>query len=82
MLQAKIEAATFSDESILNITAYSDDAIEGLNDPTFADKRRWFEYLKIKVEVKDHKAKVSCMLTVEPREIDLQTSPDQDTPTR
>ncbi|HTP11567.1 MAG TPA: zinc ribbon domain-containing protein [Anaerolineae bacterium] len=39
-----------------------------------AEKRRWMEYLKIRVEVKEHKATASTMLKVEPRTIDLGTS--------
>ena len=73
-LQAEIEAATVTDESILNIATFSEDTIEGLNDPSFEEKHRWLEYLKIKVEVKDHKATTSTWLKVEPKTIDLQTS--------
>jgi len=73
-LQAEIEAATITDESILDIATFSGDAIDGLNNPTFDVKRRWLEYLKIKVEVKEHKATASTWLKVEARTIDLQTS--------
>lgn len=74
-LEVEIAAATISDESIVNFTAFSEDAIAGLNEPPdYATKRRWLDYLKVKVEVENKIATVSCMLPVESRTFDLRTA--------
>jgi hypothetical protein len=73
-LEAEIAAATITDESIANFTAFSEDAIAGLTNPDYATKRRWLDYLKVKVEVENKIATVSCMLPVESRCFDLRTA--------
>ena len=73
-LEAEIAAATITDESIANFTAFSEDAIAGLTNPNYATKRRWLDYLKVKVEVENKIATVSCMLPVESRCFDLRTA--------
>jgi hypothetical protein len=73
-LEAEIAAATITDESIANFTAFSEDAIAGLTNPDYATKRRWLDYLKVKVEVENKIATVSCMLPVESRCFDLCTA--------
>jgi hypothetical protein len=73
-LRVEINAAIITDESILDITSFSTDTLEGLNDPTFAQMRRWLEYLKVKTEVKNGFATVSCMLKVQVRSFDLNAS--------
>ncbi len=73
-LEAEIAAATISDESIADFVLFSEDAIAGLNEPDFATKRRWLDYLKVKIEVENKIATVSCMLPVESRVFDLRTA--------
>ena len=73
-LETEIAAATISDESIANFTAFSEDAIAGLSNPDYATKRRWLDYLNVKVEVDNKIATVSCMLPVESRDFDLRTA--------
>lgn len=69
--EAEIAATTITDESIIDFTVFSEDAIAGLNDNDYATRRRCLDYLKIKVEVEDKIATVSCMLPVQPRRFDL-----------
>ncbi len=73
-LQVEINAAIITDESILDIASFSEDTLEGLNHPTFAQMRRWLEYLKVKAEVKNGFATMSCMLKVQARSFDLSDS--------
>jgi site-specific DNA recombinase len=73
-LRVEINAAIITDESILDITSFSEDILEGLTHPTFVQMRRWLEYLKVKAEVKNGFATVSCMLKVQARSFDLNAS--------
>lgn len=73
-LEAEITAATISDESIADFTLFSEDAIAGVNNPDYATKRRWLDYLKVSIVVKDKVATISCMLPVESRTFDLHTA--------
>ncbi len=73
-LEAEIAAATITDDSIANFTAFSEDAIAGLSNPDYAIKRHWLDYLKVKVEVGNKIATVSCMLPIESRSFDLRTA--------
>ena len=73
-LEAAIAAATISDESIADFTLFSEDASAGVYNPDYATKRRWLDYLKVKVEVDNKIATVSCMLPVESRHFDLRTA--------
>jgi len=50
-IQALLEAIALTDESITDLVQLAQVVNEGLNHPTFEQKRRWLGYLKIKVIV-------------------------------
>ena len=70
----ELEAAEFTDESITDFMQFAETVIEGLNDPTFEQKRRWLGYLKVKIAVADKVATISCRFPVNPAVIDLRSS--------
>ena len=75
-VQAEINAAVITDESIADMIHFSQTTIDGLNHPTSTDKRRWLEYLRVQVDISYGRAIVSCKLPigVEPRTFDSATS--------
>ena len=73
-VEAEIAAATITDESIADFMIFSEDAIAGLNNPDYATRRRWLDYLRIKVEVENKIATVSCMLPIKSRDFDLSNA--------
>jgi hypothetical protein len=70
-LKAEITAQVTTDEDIHDIVTYSKDALEGLDNPTFEQKRRWLEVLKVEVYLTSQTtAKATCVLSGEPLTID------------
>lgn len=66
-LEGEITAKVIADEDIRDIVIYSRDAKEGLDDPTFEDKRRWIEVLKVQVELTSQTTAIAkCILPVKP----------------
>ncbi len=74
-LQAELNRQILTDENIAAADQFRDDVIVGLLNPTFEDKRRALELLRVKVEVNavEKKAWVTCLIPAELRTIDLTT---------
>ena len=66
-LEAEITEEVIADEDIRDIVIYSRDAKEGLDNPTFEDKRRWIEILQVQVELTGQTTAIArCILPVKP----------------
>lgn len=70
-VQAEIDEVVITDETIVNIVSFSETTINGLENPTQEQRRRWLEYLRIEVKIEGKKAIVKCMLPVKAEVIDL-----------
>ena len=73
-IEADVAAAEITDESIADFTMFSEDAIAGINAPNYESKRRWLDYLRIRVVVDGKKATVSCRLPIPSKTFDLSTT--------
>ena len=62
-LNAEINKATISDEDITSLAQFGEDAREGLDNPTPQQKQHWLELLKVRVEVKDGKVYMACLIS-------------------
>jgi site-specific DNA recombinase len=70
-LEAEITGQVIGDEDIRDIVMYSRDALDGIDDPTFEQKRHWLEVLKVQVALTSQTtAKATCILSGEPLFID------------
>ncbi len=63
-----------TEESIRDLLQFAETVERGLENATFADKRRWFSYLQVKVTVTERVATIACRLPVQPGVIDLHDS--------
>ena len=74
-LEAEIAGQVTSDEDVRDIVLYSRDALEGIDNPTFLQKRHWLDVLKVQVYLTSQTtAKATCILPGEPLVIDSLTS--------
>jgi hypothetical protein len=64
-----------TDQSIANILRFREIVADGLDNPTFEDKRRWLEILQVTVTVTNRQAVIACRLPIEPIPFDL-ANPD------
>ena len=62
-----------TDKSIVDFPVFSDDAVAGIEAPTYESQRRWLGYLKISVLVNGKQATVSCRLPIPSKTFDLST---------
>lgn len=65
---------TLSDEDVDAAMEFRRDVTAGMKNPTFEDKRRILEALRIQVTVQDAKATVRCCIPTSPRSLELHTS--------
>jgi len=73
--EAEIVAHSIADDDIHNLVVYARDAKEGLNDPTFEQKRIWLDLLQVTARLTSQNTAVAtCLLPVEPLQIDSLTS--------
>lgn len=79
-LQAEIQGQVIEDEDIRDIVTYSRDAKEGLDSPTFEQRRHWIEVLHVQVELTSQTTAIArCVLPVKPLQLVLtqqDASPD------
>ena len=73
-LHAALNARTITDETIAAALRRREEIIVGLHDPTFEDKRRMLEFLRVKVTVKDGQAWIQSIAPVKVTPIDLHYS--------
>ena len=73
-LQAALNANPLTDENIAAAIEFRRQVVEGLRDPTFEDKRRVLEFLRVKVTIKDKHAQVQCIIPIQKDAIDLTTN--------
>jgi hypothetical protein len=72
---ALISTQTLTDENIAMALKFREDVMAGLQNPTFEDKRRVFELLRVVVTVTaDKKATIKCLVPVGDGVFDLRTS--------
>ncbi len=72
---ALISTQTLTDENIATALKFREDVMAGLQNPTFEDKRRVFELLRVEVTVTaDKKATIKCLVPVGDGVFDLRTS--------
>jgi len=64
-------AVELTEKTIKNLLRYREAVALGLENPTFADRRRWLEILQTRVTVTNGKAVISCRLGGEPLEYNL-----------
>ncbi|CAG0934900.1 hypothetical protein TFLX_03722 [Thermoflexales bacterium] len=76
VLAGEINAAMvgITDDNITDIVRFARLVNKGLCNPTDIEKRRWFEYLGIEIEIRDKHATIKCYLPISPGEFDLTTS--------
>jgi site-specific DNA recombinase len=66
-LEAEMAGQVIEDEDIRDIVTYSYDAREGLDNPTFEQKRHWIEVLQVQVELTSQTTAIArCILPVKP----------------
>lgn len=75
-LQAAVNARALSDEDITAALQFREDTIEGLQNPTFDNKRRMLEILQVQVTVKDGQITLSCCFPTYCPSFDYQTAFD------
>jgi len=63
-LETALTANTLTDKNIAAALEFRQNVIEGMRDPTFEDKRRILEFLRVKVTIKDKKARVACLVPI------------------
>jgi len=74
-LQVALSAQRLTDMNIATALRFREDVMVGLQNPTYEDKRRTLELLKVEVTVTaDKKASIKCLVPVGERVIDLRTS--------
>jgi site-specific DNA recombinase len=74
-LETEITAQVTTNEDIRDIVTYSRDALEGIENPTFEQKRRWLDVLQVQVYLTSQTtAKATCILSGESLVIDSLTS--------
>jgi site-specific DNA recombinase len=64
-------AVELTEKTIKNLLRYREAVALGLENPTFADRRRWLKILQTRVTVTNGKAVISCRLGGEPFEYNL-----------
>lgn len=74
-LTAELSAQALTDEEIDTMLHFRDDVAMGLQNPTFEDKRRYLEYLDVKIKIKGEEAHFSCRLPVSGRTIRIPCTP-------
>jgi len=73
-LEEEVDLGRIADQDIRDIVQYSGDTEEGLKNPTFEQKRRWIEVLRVQVELTSQTtAQATCLLPVRPLIIDSLT---------
>jgi site-specific DNA recombinase len=73
ILRAEVEAKQLTDEEIQSALAFREAVIVGMQNPTFEDKRKTLEDLRVEVIVTDQVARVTCRIPIPPAVIDLRT---------
>ncbi len=70
-LQAGLDTKRYTDENIAGALQFRENVIWGLQDPTPENIRHAFEILNARVTVKEGKARVRCIIPVQPGVFDL-----------
>ena len=73
-LQIAVNVKTMTNENIQAAMRFREDVLVGMKTPTFEDKRRTLELLRVVTTVKDGKARVRCLVPIGERVIDLRTA--------
>lgn len=82
-LEGEITEEVIADEDIRDIVMYSRDAGEGLDDPTFEQKRRWIEILQVQVQLTSQTTAIAkCILPIKPFPLILTRQDAQESMTR
>jgi site-specific DNA recombinase len=81
-LENSLARRSFTDENITSALDFWKSVRIGLEDPTPEDRRQWLEILRVQVDVKDHKATITCRLPVEPITVELSDRRPGITPTK
>lgn len=72
-LVAALSTSTLNEEDIQAALQFRRDIVHGLESPTFEDKRRMLEKLRVEIVVTDQSAVVSCEILSDRRTIDFRT---------
>ena len=70
-LEEELTTRELTDQNIQNMLEFRKIVAEGLQNPTFDDKRVWLEILRIQVTVNNQVANITCRLPGNPVEVDL-----------
>jgi site-specific DNA recombinase len=70
-LAHELNAKTLSDEQIAAALQFREDVCDGLENPTFEDKRDMLEALDVRVFVDGYQMRVTCAIEIEPRDLSI-----------
>jgi site-specific DNA recombinase len=73
-LEATISSQTLSTQDIESAMRFRESVLVGLEEATFADKRRMLETLRVRITIHQKKAKIECCVPVTECEIDIASS--------
>ena len=73
-LAAELNARHLTDERIQAAMRFRESVIAGMQNPTLEDKRKTLEMLGVSITVKDKQAWVSCVISPDPKSIELAAS--------
>ena len=69
-----MNARHLTEERIQAALRFRESVIVGMQNPTFEDKRKTLEMLGVHITVKDERAWVSCVISPDPKSIELSPS--------